>query len=53
MKMLVMFLRPSSPAAVLVLYFGVPVVVILMCLGTYKLLDKFTPSFLRVITGGR
>ena len=51
MKMLVMFLHPSTPAFVLVLYFGVPVIVILICL--YKLLDRFTPSFLRVITGGR
>jgi surface polysaccharide O-acyltransferase-like enzyme len=53
MKMLVMFLHPSTPAFVLVLYFGVPVIVILICLGIYKLLDRFTPSFLRVITGGR
>lgn len=53
MKMLVMFLHPSSPAAVLVLYFGVPVVVILLCLGLYKFLDKYTPPFLGLITGGR
>lgn len=53
MKMLVMFLHPSSPVAVLVLYFGVPVIVILFCLGLYRMLSRFTPTFLKVINGGR
>jgi surface polysaccharide O-acyltransferase-like enzyme len=53
MKMLVMFLHPSSPASVLALYFGVPIIVILLCLGVFAIMKKYTPSFLQVITGGR
>lgn len=53
MKMLVMFLHPSSPPAVLIIYFTVPVVVILLCLALYIIMRKYTPSFLKVINGGR
>ena len=53
MKMCVMFLHPTSSVSILVLYFGIPVVIIFFCLGIFKLLNKYTPSFLKVINGGR
>lgn len=37
----------------LVAYFAIPVLCLLICLCFYKLMEKFLPGLLRVLTGGR
>lgn len=53
MKMLVMLIMPASPLVVLIMYICVPIFVILICLGIYRLMKKYMPSFLKTINGGR
>lgn len=53
MKMLVMLIKPMSPQMVLIMYFCVPIFVILICMSIFFLMKKYTPSFLNIINGGR
>lgn len=46
-------LVPESDVMVLLLYFALPLLVILLCLGAHRLLSAMFPRFCGVITGGR
>lgn len=52
-KVVVMIAQPESPYFVLFLYFLMPTVAILICLGIYKLISRYLPSMGIVLTGGR
>lgn len=43
----------NNPFAMLGLYFGTTIVTILICLGLYVLLRRFTPRLCNLLTGGR
>ena len=53
MKALIMTVQPQSSLVVLFIYFFVPITTILICLGIYKILNRWMPSLARVVTGGR
>ena len=53
MKTIVMTIHPQSPYQVLFIYFLVPITTILICLGLYKLLNRYMPSVAKIITGSR
>ena len=44
---------PDTTSAMLMLYFAVPTITILLCLGLYLLLKKYIPSVCNLLTGGR
>lgn len=46
-------LAPQSEVQITLLYFAVPVVVILMSIGIYQVLKALVPTPLRIISGGR
>jgi hypothetical protein len=46
-------IHPQSDAAILVLYYAVPILTVLICLAANYLLRRFTPLFAAIITGGR
>lgn len=52
-KVVVMIAQPESPCLVLFLYFLMPMVAILICLGIYKLINRYLPNLGTVLTGGR
>lgn len=52
-KIILMYVRPESPIVVLLIYFLMPTISIIVCMGIYKVLDKFLPSISSVLTGGR
>ena len=52
-KIVVMIAQPESPYFVLFLYFMMPTIAILICLGIFKLISRYLPNFLGVVTGGR
>ncbi len=52
-KIIIMYLRPESPIMVLLIYFVMPIIVIILCLIIYKAIDKFSPLICSVMTGGR
>lgn len=43
--------RPTMEWQLIVLYFTIPTITILICLGTYYLLTRYTPRLARVLTG--
>lgn len=43
----------DSPFILLFLYIAIPTVTILICIGLYKLLNRFTPKICSLLTGGR
>lgn len=43
----------NSPYTSIVIYFLVPALTILICLGLYKLLRKYCPALTSLLTGGR
>ncbi len=52
-KLLFMFFSPESDLAITVVYFSHIVLSLVLSLGVYYLLSRFTPSFCRIITGSR
>lgn len=51
MKAIVMLVHPQSPYLVLFIYFFVPITTILICLGLYKLLNRYTPVVANILIG--
>lgn len=52
-KFFVICVRPESPILVLLIYFVMPAMAILLCLGLYKLIYQRFPHFASALTGGR
>lgn len=52
-KVAVRFFRPESEGAVIALYLGSALLVILVGLGLYALMRRYMPTLLSLITGGR
>lgn len=52
-KLLFMIIPSQSPVIVLLNYFLIPFVTILICFYLYKNLNRYLPSFAKVVTGGR
>ena len=53
-RMIIMvFHLPDSTSAMLMLYVVTPIITIILCLITYKLLKKYIPSVCNLLTGGR
>ena len=46
-------LMPQSAVFAVLEYFGIPVVIIAFCVVLSRLLEKYTPGFYRIISGGR
>lgn len=43
----------SNPYAMLALYFIVPIITVLLCLGLYVILKSYLPGICNLLTGGR
>lgn len=52
-KVVIMFTCPNSSGLVILLYFVIPLITILICMGIYKVIDIFLPKLNSVLTGGR
>lgn len=52
-KVVVMGIEPESPLLVLMIYFLMPLITILICLGVYKLVNRLIPVMGGILTGGR
>lgn len=52
-KIIYKIIQPDSSHSVLALYFAIPVFVIVLLLGTNRVLRAYFPEFSRVINGGR
>ncbi len=53
MKVLFIILHPQSPYMLLFIYFLVPAITILICIGIYGGLKKYCPQVAKILTGGR
>lgn len=53
MKVVVMITQPQSPYSILLIYFCIPIVTILFCLLSYRILYTISPLIARTVTGGR
>lgn len=53
MKALFIALHPQSPYLLIFIYFFIPITTILICMYTYKGLNKFYPNIAKILTGGR
>lgn len=52
-KIIIMLFSPNSSGFVILLYFVIPLIAILICMGIYKVIDMFFPKLNSVLTGGR
>ena len=52
-KFVVMLTKPESPVFVLLIYFLMPAIAILICLGLYKAIKRYSPTLCTLLTGGR
>ena len=52
-KIIIMGIRPDSPVVVLIIYFTMPLIAIMICLGCYKVVNRFSPVLCGILTGGR
>ena len=52
-KVFLMIVQPESPFVVLVIYFMMPLLSILLCLGVYMMIIRFIPNVGVILTGGR
>lgn len=52
-KIICKVMKPVGETEQLVLYFSVPILNIILCLLTYRILEKFTPKIAKALTGGR
>ena len=52
-KIVVMLTKPESPVFVLLIYFLMPTIAILICLGLYKVIKRYSPTLCTLLTGGR
>ena len=52
-KVILMGISPESPLLVLAIYFAMPLIAILICLGLYKLVNRYSPFLGGILTGGR
>ncbi|MCH8314014.1 MAG: hypothetical protein IID17_13630, partial [Nitrospinae bacterium] len=52
-KIIYKILSPNNDLLVLFLYFAIPVVVIVVCLYTYKYLARYMPFLASILSGGR
>lgn len=52
-KIVVMLTKPESPVFVLLIYFLMPAIAILICLGLYKAIRRYSPALCALLTGGR
>ena len=43
----------DDPLTLLLFFFGIVTLTILVCLGTYVILNRYVPKFCRLLTGGR
>ena len=53
MALLLLHIPDNNPFAMLALYFGTTIFTILICLGLYMFLRKYTPCICNLLTGGR
>lgn len=52
-KVLFKLIQPSSSYSILALYFLIPISLIVLLVGVYRVCAKIFPGFTRVVTGGR
>ena len=49
----ILHIPDNNPYAMLTLYFSVPIITILICLGLYVALKRYTPTICNLLSGGR
>lgn len=52
-KIVIMVVQPESPFTVLLIYFIMPTIAIILCIGLYKMTNRYFPTFCSILTGGR